>query len=240
MDNNIPVYDYEDAISFIVERCDINKDTIEKVLMLEEDYMHSIGIIEDRKEWLIIGLNVGYLTSDKEDNELYSPFYITDHIVKYLPKDKIIWTPFDCGWSAFYQRLKEEGYKVIRSSLQEGQDFFAYEPDEWDIIVSNPPFSLKDKVLDRLYSFNKPFAILLPLNSLQGKTRYKYFKQGIQILSFDARVCYHDREHMDSVVKGSPFATAYFCRDLLPKDLIIEKLVTYERPLLKKTKSNIE
>lgn len=50
MDNNIPVYDYEDAISFIVERCDINKDTIEKVLMLEEDYMHSIGIIEDRKE----------------------------------------------------------------------------------------------------------------------------------------------------------------------------------------------
>ena len=37
--------------------------------------------------------------------------------------------------------------------------------------------------------------------------------------------------HMDSVVKGSPFATAYFCKDLLPKDLIVEKLVTYERPL---------
>ena len=37
---------------------------------------------------------------------------------------------------------------------------------------------------------------------------------------------------MDTVVKGSPFATAYFCRDLLPKDLIIEKLVTYERPLI--------
>ena len=39
---------------------------------------------------------------------------------------------------------------------------------------------------------------------------------------------------MENVVKGSPFATAYFCRDLLPKDLIIEKLVTYERPLIKK------
>ncbi len=155
-----------------------------------------------------------------------------DHIIKYLPKDKVIWTPFDCEWSAFYQRLKEEGYKVVRSSLQEGQDFFEYKPEQWDIIVSNPPFSLKDKVLEQLYSFNKPFAILLPLNSLQGKIRYKYFKQGIQILSFDARVCYHTREHMDNVVKGSPFATAYFCRDLLPKDLIIEKLVTYERPLL--------
>lgn len=53
----------------------------------------------------------------------------------------------------------------------------------------------------------------------------------VQILSFDARICYHNKEHMDSVVKGSPFATAYFCRDLLPKDLIVEKLVTYERPL---------
>lgn len=192
-------------------------------------------IVKKRKIWerrrVIIGLNIGYLTSDKEDNELYSPYYIIDHIIKYLSKDKIVWTPFDCEWSAFYQRLKEEGYKVVRSSLQDGQDFFEYEPKEWDVIVSNPPFSIKDKVLERLYSFNKPFAILLPLNSLQGKTRYKYFRQGIQILSFDARVSYHDKKHMESVVKGSPFATAYFCRDLLPKDLIIEELITYERPL---------
>ena len=127
--------------------------------------------------------------------------------------------------------MTELGYRVVRSSLAEGQDFFEYEPEHWDLIVSNPPFSIKDKVLERLYSFNKPFAVLLPLNSLQGKTRYKYFKDGIQILSFDARICYHDKDHMDSVVNGSPFATAYFCRDLLPKDLIVEKLVTYERLL---------
>lgn len=127
----------------------------------------------------ILALNIGYLTSDKEDNELYTPYYATDHIIKYLPKDKIIWCPFDENWSAFYNRLKEEGYNVIRSSLAEGQDFFNYEPEKWDIIVSNPPFSIKDKVLERLYSFNKPFAVLLPLNSLQGKTRYKYFKDGI-------------------------------------------------------------
>lgn len=138
----------------------------------------------------------------------------------------------------FYRRLKEERFNVVRSSLAEGIDFFKYQPSEFDLIVDNPPFSMKDKVLERLYSFNKPFAILLPLNSLQGKTRYKYFKQGIQILSFDARICYHDREHMKNVVKGSPFATAYFCKDLLPKDLIIEKLITYERPLLNSKSNN--
>lgn len=179
-----------------------------------------------------MGINTGYLTSDKNNNELYSPFYIVDHIAKYLPKNKVIWCPFDEEWSAFYRRLKELGYKVTRSSLTEGQDFFTYEPEQWDIIVSNPPFSVKDDVLQRLYSFNKPFAILLPLNSLQGKSRFKYFLDGIQLLSFDARVCYHDKKHMDIVVKGSPFATAYFCKDVLPKDLIIEKLNTYERSLL--------
>ena len=39
MDNNTPVYDYEKAINFIAERCDISKEVIEKVLVLEEDYM---------------------------------------------------------------------------------------------------------------------------------------------------------------------------------------------------------
>lgn len=45
--NDTPVYEYEDAIKFISERCDFGKDIIEKVLLLEEDYMRSIGIIED-------------------------------------------------------------------------------------------------------------------------------------------------------------------------------------------------
>lgn len=179
-----------------------------------------------------MALNKGYLTSDKTDNELYTPFYAVDHIIKYLPKDKIIWLPFDEEWSAYNQRLTEEGFNVVRSSLSDGKDFFTYEPENWDLIVSNPPFSIKDKIIKRLYELNKPFAILLPLNSLQGKSRYEYFKQGIQVLSFDARICYHTKDDMHNIQKGSPFATAYFCKDLLPKDLIIEKLKVYERPLL--------
>lgn len=179
-----------------------------------------------------MALNIGYLQADKENNELYTPHYAVDPILKYVPKDKIIWCPFDEEWSAFYKRLKEEGYNVVRSSLKDGYDFFTYEPDKWDIIISNPPFSSKDKVLERLYSFKKPFAILLPLNSLQGKTRFKFFKQGIQLLSFDSRISFHKPDSMDVVIKGSPFATAYFCKDLLPRDLIVEELKFYEKSLV--------
>lgn len=165
---------------------------------------------------------------------MYTPYYAVDPILKYLPKDKVIWTPCDCEWSAFYQSFKNNGYKVIRSCIEEGQDFFTYEPDRWDVIVTNPPFSIKDRIIDRLYSLGKPFAVLLPLNSLQGKSRYKYFAAGIQLLSFDARISYHNDNSMDKTVNGTPFASAYFCKDLLPKDLIVEKLHIYDKPLITK------
>ena len=92
-----------------------------------------------------MALNVGYLTSNttKEGDSLYTPYYAVDHIVKYLPKDKIIWLPFDEEWSSFNKRLTELGYRVVRSSLAEGQDFFEYEPEHWDLIVSNPHSQLR-------------------------------------------------------------------------------------------------
>ena len=182
-----------------------------------------------------MGLNKGYLKSNrtKSGDDMFTPFYAVEPIVKYIPKDKNIWMPFDEEWSAFYQRFKELGYNIIRSSLNDGQDFFTYEPeDDYDIIISNPPFSEKDKVLKRLYELNKPFAILLPVNSIQGTNRYKYFKNGIQMLVFDARMGFHNPQSMETPVEGTPFATGYFCKDVLPKDLILEELKKFERRLI--------
>lgn len=178
--------------------------------------------------------NKGYLTAARTDesNEMYTPFYAVEPILKYISKDKKIWCPFDKDWSAFYQSFKWGGYNVVRSHIDDGQDFFDYEPDDYDIIVSNPPFTIKDKILERLYELEKPFAILLPLNSLQGQSRFKYFEQGLQLLSFDQRIGYHNLNSMDKTVEGSPFATAYFCRNVLPKDLIIEKLGKFDKSLI--------
>lgn len=43
------------------------------------------------------------------------------------------------------------GWSVVRSSLKDGQDFFTYNPGNFDVIVSNPPFNIKDQVLAKLY-----------------------------------------------------------------------------------------
>jgi hypothetical protein len=45
--NDIPVYDWDDAIEFISKRCDISVEDIKQVLSIEEDYMRSVGIIDD-------------------------------------------------------------------------------------------------------------------------------------------------------------------------------------------------
>ena len=181
-----------------------------------------------------MAINIGYLTADRTSSgdEVYTPFYAVEPLSEFLPKDKVIWCPFDEEWSAFYQYFKENGYKVIRSSLSDGQDFFSFEPDKWDILVSNPPFSKKDEVLKRAFSFQKPFALLLPVNSIQGKRRYKIFKNQIQMLVFDARVDYHTRKNMQATTKGNHFGSAYFCRDLLPTKLELRQLIKYDRPLI--------
>ena len=66
---------------------------------------------------------------------------------------------------------------------------------------------------------------------LCGGNIYQYFKNGIQLLAFDQRIGFHNSIDNISPVEGSPFASAYFCRDLLPKDLIIEHLNKYDEAL---------
>lgn len=184
-----------------------------------------------------MGLNKGYLTCNRtaSGDEVFTPMYAVKPLLKYINRNKIIWCPFDEEWSAFYQIFKRNGYKVIRSCIQDGQDFFRYEPvEKYDVIISNPPFSKKDKVLQRLNELGKPFAILLPLNSIQGQTRYeRCFKDGIQLLAFDKRIDYHTNFNFKAYTKGNHFASAYFCREILPRDLIIEEIEKYDEPLIK-------
>ena len=68
--NETPVYEYEDAINFISERCDVSKDIIEQVLLLEEDYMRSIGIIVDESiKWNFQVEKEKYISNTKRKGE---------------------------------------------------------------------------------------------------------------------------------------------------------------------------
>ena len=175
-------------------------------------------------------INKGYLTAGtgKESDEVYTPAYavkpIIKHISTFFDADATIWCPFDEEDSNFVILLRNAGYNVIASHIKNGQDFFEYEPDvEYDCIISNPPFSIKDKILKRLCELNKPYAILLPLPTLQGQKRFPYLAD-CQALIFDKRINFFKNKETKEIQKGVAFASIYICRNFLNKDLIFEEL----------------
>lgn len=176
-----------------------------------------------------MAINKGYLTAktDKQSDEVYTPDYAVKPILKYLGLNKTkvtIWCPFDKKESAFVRIFEQEGYQVIYSHIDDGKNFFYWEPSQhYDYIISNPPFSLKDDVLKRLYELNKPYAMLLPIPSLQGQKRFPYIKD-CQALIFDKRINYFKNLETKEVQKGVSFGSFYLCRKFLPNDLIFEEL----------------
>ena len=170
-------------------------------------------------------INKGYLTAktDKESDNVYTPSYAVKPIIKYIKPGSIVWCPFDTIDSAYVEELNAAGFTVIYSHIDNGQNFFEYEPDEYDIIISNPPFSIKDDILRRLDELNKPYAMLMPLPALQGQKRFKYLK-GSQALIFDKRINYFKDLKTKEIQKGISFASIYICKNFLPSDLLFEEL----------------
>lgn len=173
-----------------------------------------------------MALNIGYLKAktNKASDEVYTPAYAVKPIIKYIKPESTIWCPFDTYKSEYVRILKEAGFKVIFSHIDNGENFFYYEPEEkYDCIISNPPFSIKDDILKRLDEIGKPYAILLPIPSLQGQKRFLYIKE-CQALIFDKRINYYMNSDRKEIQKGVSFGSFYLCKNFLPKDLIFEEL----------------
>lgn len=172
-----------------------------------------------------MAINKGYLTAktDKEADEVFTPAYAIQPLLKYIPQHSTIWCPFDLEDSEYVKVLTEAGHNVIFTHIDNNENFFEYEPEEYDYIISNPPFSIKDSILKRLTELNKPYAILLPLPTLQGQKRFKDL-QGCQALIFDKRINFYKNKETKEILKGISFASIYVCKNFLPKDLIFEEL----------------
>lgn len=176
--------------------------------------------------------NIGYLTAktDKASDEVYTADFAVKPLLQYLMlfqqsigREVIIWCPFDLEDSEYVRIFQENEFQVIHSHIDEDKNFFFYEPDKYDVIISNPPFSIKDDVIKHLDELGKPYAILLPIPALQGQKRFPYMKD-CQALIFDKRINYYTDKEKKQVQKGVSFGSFYLCKNFLPKDLIFQKL----------------
>lgn len=153
-------------------------------------------------------------------DEWYTQPYSVEIIIPFLKKKgfKKVWSPFDKEDSEFVKILTREGFEVTYGHIETGEDFFEYKeiPNECEVVVSNPPFSKRAEIFERLYEFKIPFALIMNYNGIfDSKKRFEMFKNNnFEILVPQGRMNFSNGEG----VKNSPnFQSVYFCNGVLDK-----------------------
>jgi len=140
-------------------------------------------------------------------------------IKEYIPKDKIIYDPFYCDGQI--KKTFEE--MKVKKIIHEDTDFFnTIDNIDYDIIISNMPFSKRKKILEVLHKKNKPFILTLFPRVLSCKWFLDLFgDNNLQLIIPKQRSkCYNPSNKKDNYTP--PNGMFYFCWKMnLEKDLII-------------------
>lgn len=136
-------------------------------------------------------------------DELYTPAEATEMVIPFIPDDvKTIWEPTSNISNAIVEVLEGAGYKVIYGT----GDFFLDHTFNYDMIITNPPYTLKDDFLEKCYGTGKPFMLLLPTTALEGKKRSSMYRpNGIDLLIPNKRFNFMKEK------KSAWFHTSWFC-----------------------------
>eukprot|EP00959_Pyramimonas_sp_CCMP1952_P042270 883962-Pyramimonas_sp.AAC.1 len=146
---------------------------------------------------------------------------VWENIAEYLPKgNTVIWEAFYNEDSKSVVHLRSLGCSVVYGNI----DFFTN--DIGGCIVTNPPFSDKERVINRLYELDKPFIITIPIHSLATRfIKNKFNKNKLQVIIPDMRIHFEEKKDKDSgqrkTLKRTPFDTIYVCYKMnLPRDIL--------------------
>lgn len=155
--------------------------------------------------------------SFNEKDEYYTPKILVLPILKYVKPKSTVWCPFDTDSSEFVINLREHGHTVIATHIWNDQDFFEIDVPNCDYIISNPPFTRKLDIFERLYKIGKPFAMVMGLPILNYQEVGTFFlDKEIQLLIVDKKVSFDGNT--------ASFNNSYFCHKFLPKDLMFVSL----------------
>lgn len=159
------------------------------------------------------------MAAGRPDNfQTKDPHIALPPILQHVPKNKKIWCNAS-GEGRMVDYMREQGYQVTNNDLIHGFDFlssFAEIPD-YDVIIENPPYSIKDKWLQKCFDLGKPFALLLPAAAIGEQKRVAMYKKyGIQIMLPAART---DFITPNGTEGGGWFYAAWFCWKLLPEQI---------------------
>ena len=161
------------------------------------------------------------------NDEFYTPKYAVEPILKYIPTGSKIWCPFDTLDSLFVKILRDLGFEVVNSHIDYGTDFFNCEIPNCTHIISNPPYSLKTEVFNRLFKIGKPFAMLVGVVGLfESQKRFEMFRDNsFEVMYLNRRVSYFKDYLDEKPALNPPFSSVYVCSKMLPDRIVFEEIV---------------
>lgn len=128
--------------------------------------------------------------------------------------------PFDTEKSQFVQVLNERGFDVTNSHIFSGTDFFDLDLNGYDAVVSNPPFSKRQEILEKLFQSGIPFAMILNFNGLfDSGRRWELFKNNqFELIIPKGRMHFFNDTH-DLALSSPNFQSIYVCSGMAGKQI---------------------
>jgi hypothetical protein len=152
-------------------------------------------------------------------DDFQTPGYAIEYLLPFIPMESVVWDPA-CGKGNIVKAFAANDRMGIGTDLSIGRDFLLETGNPYNldaVLVTNPPYSIKDAFIEHCYKIGYPFALLMPLTALEGQKRQACYKQhGLQLMILPRRISFETPNNAGR----SWFATAWFCWKLnLPRDL---------------------
>ena len=127
--------------------------------------------------------------------------------------------PFDKEESEYVKVLRKHGFEVTYSHIETGTDFFDIDNlADYDAIVSNPPFSKRDAIFEKLFNSGVPFAMVMNMNGLfDSKRRWHMFHDNdFELIVPRGRIHFFN----ETCNGNSPnFTSIYICHRMAKKQI---------------------
>ena len=158
-----------------------------------------------------------------------TPFIAWQHIMEFVPQDTAVHMPFyNDGLAGEYLEELEVNYKHKK------MDFFDYELKNEKgspmIIIDNPPFTIKEKIIDKLYNRKgQSFSLLLPIDTLSRVYMKKYQKNFQLVIPHETYGFYSSNGF-----KASPQKCVWFCWRMAPLLKTSKQIIRLDKTIIDK------
>ena len=160
-------------------------------------------------------LNYKQNTQIFKDDDYETTENILKDLLPFIEDYNIIYDPFYCDGFVI-----NEWNKLNKKCINEKKDAFNREhPKDFDILISNIPFSCKEKCVELGFKLNKPFIMLMPIDTLGSKWIKKYFNK-LEFIIPNGRYNFYKKNQEKK--SSSWFDTMWICYNINLEHKIIK------------------